>query len=74
MAFDGSTHEVTLIGKVYRGYDISPIGSRFGLIWGFVDGWAGGAVFAWLYNLIAKPAVRTSPTAVESRHHAQMAH
>lgn len=53
MAFDGITHEVTLIGRLYRGYNISPMGSLLGLIWGFFDALVGGAVFAWLYNLIA---------------------
>ena len=53
IAFDGVTNEVTLIGRVYRGYDISPLGSVVGLAWGFVDACIGGAVMAWLYNLIA---------------------
>lgn len=53
IAFDGSTGEITLIGHVYRGYSISPLGSVIGLSWAFVDGGIGGAVFAWLYNLIA---------------------
>jgi len=51
--FDGATGEATLIGKVYRGYSISPLGSFIGLAWGFVDGLIGGAILAWLYNLIA---------------------
>ena len=53
IAFDGSTGEPTLIGRVYRGYTISPIGSVLGLIYAFFDGLIGGAVFAWLYNKIA---------------------
>ena len=53
IAFDGATGEVTMIGRVYRGYNISPMGSVIGLIWGFIDGLIGGAIFAWLYNLIA---------------------
>lgn len=52
MAFDGVTHEVTLIGQVYRGYSISPLGSVVGLVWGFVDGVICGAVSAWVYNLL----------------------
>ncbi len=51
--FEGSTHDVTLIGRCYRGYNISPIGSVIGLIWALADGAIGGAIFAWLYNLIA---------------------
>jgi hypothetical protein len=50
MAFEGATGEVTLIGRVYRGYSISPVGSVFGLVWGLLDGAIGGAAFAWLYN------------------------
>lgn len=53
MAFDGSTGEVTFIGRLYRGYTISPTGSVIGLAWGFVDGSVGGAIFAWLYNRLA---------------------
>jgi hypothetical protein len=52
MAFDGATHEVTLIGQVYRGYNISPIGSVYGLLYGFFDALVGGAITAWLYNII----------------------
>ena len=53
MIFEGTTGEITLIGQIYRGYSISPIGSIFGLIWGFFDALIGGAIFAWLYNLLA---------------------
>ncbi len=53
IAFEGATGEVTLLGRLYRGYSISPIGSVVGLLWGVVDGGIGGAIFAWLYNLIA---------------------
>lgn len=53
IAFDGITHQVTLIGQVYRGYNISPLGSLIGLVWGFFDALIGGAITAWLYNLIA---------------------
>ncbi|MGP8155001.1 MAG: bacteriophage holin [Smithella sp.] len=53
IAFDGITHEVTLIGRLYRGYNISPLGSLLGLVWGFLDALVGGAIFAWLYNVIA---------------------
>ena len=53
IAFDGATGEPTLIGRVYRGYTLSPAGSFIGLIWALVDGMIGGAIFAWLYNLIS---------------------
>lgn len=52
MAFDGITNELTLIGRLYRGYSISPVGSLIGLVWAFVDGLIIGAIFAWLYNLL----------------------
>jgi hypothetical protein len=51
--FEGATGEVTIVGRIYRGYDISAVGSVIGLIWALVDGVIGGAVFAWLYNCIA---------------------
>jgi hypothetical protein len=53
IAFDGATGQRTIIGYVYRGYDISPLGSLIGLLWAFPDGLVGGAIFAWLYNVIA---------------------
>ena len=53
IAFDGATHEITLIGQLYRGYNISPIGSVFGLVYGFFDALIGGAILAWLYNILA---------------------
>lgn len=51
--FDGATGDVTFLGRIYRGYNISPLGSVFGLIWASVDGLIGGAIFAWLYNLLS---------------------
>jgi len=54
--FEGATYETTLIGKIYRGYNISYAGSIIGLIWGLIDGTIGGAIFAWLYNKLNKPA------------------
>jgi hypothetical protein len=53
IAFDGPTGEATLIGRLYRGYTVSAIGSLVGMIWAFFDGLIGGAIFAWLYNLLA---------------------
>ena len=51
--FEGATGEATFIGRVYLGYNVSPMGSVIGLVWAFFDGGIGGAIFAWLYNLIA---------------------
>ena len=53
IAFDGATGDPTLIGRLYRGYTISPVGSVIGLVWAFFDALVGGAIFAWLYNRIA---------------------
>ena len=52
MIFDGATGDPTMIGHIYRGFNISPVGSIFGLIWGLVDGFICGLIFAWLYNLL----------------------
>ena len=52
IAFDGVTEEITFLGRFYLGYNISPLGSIVGLIWAFLDALIGGAIFAWLYNLI----------------------
>jgi hypothetical protein len=58
IAFDGATGERTLIGLVYRGYTISPLGSLIGLVWGFFDALVGGAIFAWLYNRLVNRGAR----------------
>jgi hypothetical protein len=60
IAFDGPTGEVTFIGRIYRGYSISPSGSLVGMAWAFFDGLIGGAVFAWLYNSLALRRERSS--------------
>ncbi len=33
IAFEGATGDVTWIGRIYRGYDVSPVGSVVGLVW-----------------------------------------
>ena len=53
IAFEGASGDPTFIGRLYRSYTISPIGSVIGLIWAFFDGAIGGAIFAWLYNVLA---------------------
>ncbi len=58
IAIEGVTEEVTFIGRIYRGYNITPLGSFIGLIWAFIDGAIAGAIFAWLYNLIARRTSR----------------
>ena len=44
----------TLLERMYIGYSLTPLGSVIGAIWGFIDFGIGGAIFAWLYNLINK--------------------
>lgn len=62
--FDGATGEVTFLGRLYRGFNISPTGSLLGLVWAFFDGLVGGAVFAWLYNLL-RPKEKEAPAGSE---------
>lgn len=50
IAFDGASGGPTFIGRIYRGYAVTPAGSVIGLIWALADGFIGGAIFAWLYN------------------------
>jgi hypothetical protein len=58
IAFEGATGDATLIGRVYRGYTITPLGSVIGLIWALVDGLIGGAILAWLYNRIVETSTQ----------------
>jgi hypothetical protein len=53
MAFEGATGDLLMLGHVYRGFNVSPIGSVVGLVWGLFDGFFGGAVLALVYNLLA---------------------
>jgi hypothetical protein len=53
IAFMGVTNDPIVLGYLYRGYNVSPIGSVIGLAWALADGFVGGVIFAWLYNLIA---------------------
>lgn len=53
LLLDGANYNPTVIGKIYRGYNLSITGSLIGFVWGFVDGLIGGAVFASLYNFLA---------------------
>ncbi len=61
IALDGATGEVTFIGRIYRGYSITPLGSVAGLVWGLADGLIGGVIFAWLYNLLADRFAKAEP-------------
>ena len=53
IALDGATGEVTLIGRIYCGYNISPSYSIIGLLWALIDRLIAGLIFAWLYNFIS---------------------
>jgi hypothetical protein len=59
IAIEGATGEPTLIGRLYRGFTISPAGSFIGFTWAFVDGMIGGAIVSWLYNLISTRLLTT---------------
>jgi len=46
---------VDVLSVMYVGYSASVAGILIGVIWGFVDAFIGGLIFAWLYNkLLAK--------------------
>jgi hypothetical protein len=60
IAFDGVTREPTLIGHVYRGFNVSPMGSVIGLVWALLDGTIGGAIFALLYNAIVNATAKST--------------
>jgi hypothetical protein len=47
----GST--LALLHKFYMGYSVTWLGGIIGLVWGFVDGFICGAIFAWLYNKLS---------------------
>jgi hypothetical protein len=53
IAFDGASTQLTFIGRLYRGYTLSPMGSLIGLVWAFFDALVGGAIFALVYNIFA---------------------
>lgn len=60
MLFEGAVDVPTYIGLVYRGYDLTPLGSLFGLLWGLADGFVGGIVFGWLYNRLVRSRDRAA--------------
>ena len=45
---------IAQLDHFYLGYSYSIAGAFVGLVWGFVDGAVGGAILAWLYNVLAK--------------------
>jgi hypothetical protein len=38
---------------------MTPVGSLVGMVWGLVDAGIGGAIFAWLYNLMSKKCTKS---------------
>jgi hypothetical protein len=52
MAFEGATGDLMVLGHIYRGFNISPLGSVVGLTWALIDGFIAGAMLAWIYNLL----------------------
>ena len=38
----------------YPMYELTALGSLWGLIWGFIDGFLGGYIFVWLYNFLVR--------------------
>lgn len=45
---------VDMAAEVYLGYGPTPVGVVIGAVWGFLDGLVCGAIFAWLYNKLAR--------------------
>jgi len=42
------------IASVYPGFSISWMGVCIGFVYGFIDAFCGGVIFAWVYNLLEK--------------------
>ncbi len=42
IATSGATGEPTFLARIYIGYEISPVGSVIGLVWGVIDGLIAG--------------------------------
>ena len=61
MAFEGATGDPMVLGHIYRGFNISPVGSVIGLVWGLFDGFFGGLVLAAIYNFLVDRLLRTKP-------------
>lgn len=45
---------IRLTGDVYIGYSVSIKGTLIGMVYGFLDGFVGGYLLAWMYNKFAK--------------------
>ena len=62
---DGTSSNSNELSLIYRGYRITPVGSLIGFAWAFFDGLIGGALFAWLYNRLAKPKTQSKSSATD---------
>ncbi|MFB0516878.1 MAG: bacteriophage holin [Candidatus Neomarinimicrobiota bacterium] len=53
------------LSNIYLGYSVTWYGGFIGLVWGFVDGFIGGALLACLYNKFVpkQPATKEAPAA-----------
>ncbi len=54
MLFNIGTNFITIFADFYFGYDATLLGSIVGAFWGFIDGFIGGILLAWLYNKFAR--------------------
>jgi len=54
---EGPTHDLFVLGHIYRGYATRPLGGLIGLVYGLADGGVGGVVFARLYNVLAPDSI-----------------
>jgi hypothetical protein len=55
----GRGDTLVLIKGYYPGFAISYAGAAIGLFWGFVNGFVGGVIIAWLYDLFCKVLYKT---------------
>ena len=49
----GGGDHLKLLGRIYIGYSVSPLGVALGTVYGFIDGFIGGWLIGWLYNRFA---------------------
>ncbi len=54
MYFSYGLSVVSFLSSVYLGYELTVIGIIIGAGWSFLDGFIGGALIAFLYNLFVR--------------------